>query len=257
MNIKVQLIALYTIIRRELTRIFRIWVQSLLGPIVNIFLYFLIFGNVVGKRIGQIDGIPYLEFIAPALIMLTAINSTYSNISSSFFLTRFQKNIEDMIVSPISNFVILLGFALSSMMRGLLVAIILNIIIYVFFSVAIKPNFYLIIDLVLTTALFSLIGFFNGLKAKNFDEIMLIPAFILTPLGYLGGIFFTINMLPEKWQAIAKLNPLMYIMDTFRMHSLNMEATHSTQTYLIIILISLSLTLMILKQMKKNVLLDN
>jgi ABC-2 type transport system permease protein len=256
MNFKVQLIAFYTIIRREISRVFRIWVQSLLGPIVNIFLYFLIFGNVVGRRIGDINGIPYLEFIAPALIMLTAINSTYSNISSSFFLTRFQKNIEDMIVSPISNCTILLGFALSSMIRGLLVAIILDLVIYVFFNVNIRPNISLTIDLILSTALFALIGFLNGLKARNFDDIMLVPSFILTPLGYLGGIFFTISMLPEKWQNIAKLNPLMYIIETFRMHALNLQAPHGATTYEIIILISLSLLFFILKQMKNNMLLE-
>lgn len=257
MNIKIQLVALYTIIRREVSRIFRIWVQSLLGPIVNVFLYFLIFGSVVGQRIGKIDGIPYLEFIAPALIMLSTINSTYSNVSSSFFLTRFQKNIEEMIVSPMSNFIIVLGFCISSMIRGILVALLLNVIIYLFFNIQIKPNAYLMLDLFLTTALFSLIGFTNGLKAKNFDDIMLIPSFILTPLGYLGGIFFTIQMLPEKWQTIANLNPLMYIMDTFRMHALQRMATHATATYEIMLGLIVILTYYILKQMKQKVLLES
>lgn len=256
MNIKIQLIALYTLIRREVSRIFRIWVQSLLGPIVNVFLYFLIFGSVVGKRIGSIDNIPYLEFIAPALIMLSTINSTYSNVSSSFFLTRFQKNIEEMLVSPMSNFVIVLGFCVSSMIRGIIVALLLNIIIYLFFNIHVSINVYLIIDILLATALFSLIGFVNGLKAKNFDDIMIIPSFILTPLGYLGGIFFTIQMLPEKWQTIAKLNPLMYIMDTFRMHALERVATHAMATYEIIIGLMIVLMLYILTEMERQVLLE-
>jgi ABC-2 type transport system permease protein len=257
MNIKVQSIALYTIIRREVSRIFRIWIQSLIGPIVNIFLYFLILGTIVGKRIGNINDIPYLDFIAPALIMLTAINSSYGNVSSSFFITRFQKNIEEMLVSPISNFIILLGFCFSSMVRGVVVAVILDVIIFLFFNIAILPNFYIIIDLLLVTALFSLIGFLNALKANNFDDVMIIPSFILTPLGYLGGIFFTINMLPEKWQTIAKLNPLMYIIDTFRMHALHLEATHAMTTYQIIIVSIVLLILFILNQMKKNILLQS
>jgi len=256
MKIKVQLIALYTIIRREITRIFRIWMQSLLGPIVNIFLYFLIFGSVVGKRIGAIDGIPYLKFIAPSLIMLTAINSTYTNISSSFFLMRFQKNIEELVVSPVSNFIILIGFCLSSILRGLLVALILNTIIYYLFDISISGSMLLVFDLTIATALFSLVGFINGLKARSFDEIMIIPSFILTPLGYLGGVFFTINMLPAKWQTIAKLNPLMYIIDTFRMHALNLKASHAPLTYLISAIIIIILTAFIIHQMNKKMLLD-
>jgi len=256
MNIKVQLIALYTIVRREVTRIFRIWMQSLLGPIVNIFLYFLIFGNIVGKRIGEIHGVPYLEFIAPSLIMLTAINSSYANISSSFFLVRFQKNIEEMVVSPISDFIILLGFCISSVLRGILIALILNLVIYLFFNISIKPNLNIMIDIILATTLFSLVGFINGLKARTFDEIMIIPSFILTPLGYLGGVFFTIDMLPEKWQTVAKFNPLMYMIDTFRVHALNLKTTDVSTTYVITIGCILSLTLFILNQMKKKILLD-
>jgi len=194
MNIKQHSIAIYTLIRREVVRIFRIWVQAFLGPITNLFLYFIIFGNIVGQRIGLIDGIPYIDFISPGLILIAAINTSYMHTTSSFFIVRFQKNIEEMLISPLSNFHILVGFVIGAIIRALLVTTIITLFITTFCKVKLHFSMQLLVDLILTCTIFSLAGFLNAIFAKDFDDIALVPSFILTPLGYLGGVFYNIQM---------------------------------------------------------------
>jgi len=250
-----QMIGLTTLIRREVNRIFRIWVQSLLGPIVTVFLYFLIFGNIIGHRIGAVNGIPYLQFIAPGLIIMATINSAYTNVASSFFVVRFQRNIEEMIISPMSNFNIMLGFVTAGIIRGSLVAAILSALIYLVFHVHLSFNLMMCLDIALTSTLFALAGFINGLYAKSFDDIVLIPSFLITPMAYLGGVFYTLDMLPPIWQQLARLNPLLYIITTFRAHAIAQELLHVERNYLIIVGLILILSVGILKSMKKNILL--
>jgi ABC-2 type transport system permease protein len=257
MKFRMQMIGLYTLIRRELVRIFRIWVQCLLGPIVTIFLYFLIFGNIVGQRIGAIEGVPYLQFIAPGLIMLAVINSAYTNVASSFFVARFQRNIEEMLISPISHFNIMLGFVIGGIFRGFLVAIILSMLIYLFFNVYLDFNVFTFIDIIFTSTIFALMGFMNGLYAKSFDDIVLIPTFIITPMAYLGGVFYTLNMLPASWQQLASFNPLFYIMNTFRSHVLNHHLQNLPINYLMNFSLIVILCLLIQRKMKINVLLNS
>lgn len=246
------MIALYTLIRQEFKRMCRIWVQAFLGPIISIFLYFLIFGNVMSERIGAIQGIPYLEFITPGLILISIINTSYMNVSSSLFICRFQKNIEEILVSPVSNNILLLGFILSGIIRGILVALMITLIVVVFFHV--NFNFQLIqfIDILLTSAIFSLIGFINGLYAKDFDDIAFIPSFILTPLCYLGGVFYSIGMLPSPWQEISKYNPLFYIIDMFRTDTLNLPQSSTLNIHQLIIVAIIILFFSGLKCMQRG-----
>lgn len=250
-----QMIGLSTLIRREVDRIFRIWVQSLLGPIVTVFLYFLIFGNIIGNRIGTVNGFPYLQFISPGLIIMATINSAYTNVASSFFVVRFQRNIEEMIISPMSNFNIMLGFVTAGIIRGSLVAAILSALIYLIFDVHLAFNLMMCLDILLTSTLFSLAGFINGLYAKSFDDIVLIPSFLITPMAYLGGVFYTLDMLPPMWQQIASLNPLFYVITTFRAHVIHQALAHVELNYLIIVSLILILGFGILRKMKQNILL--
>jgi|LauGreDrversion4_2_1035121.scaffolds.fasta_scaffold48684_2 ABC-2 type transport system permease protein len=255
MNLKQSSIALYTLIRREMKRLTRIWIQALLGPITNIFLYFLIFGNIIGQRIGSIHNVPYLEFIAPGLIIISVINTSYAHVTSSIFVVRFQRNIEEMIVTPMSNLTILMGFIFSGMIRGLLVAGVITSIIMLFFKVPLHLNIYTFMDIFATSALFALLGFLNGLVAKDFDELAFVPSFILTPLGYLGGVFYDINMLSQPWLNISKFNPLWYIIQSFRAHTLDQFDALATQTSCILISMISILLIVNLLLMKRSLLL--
>ena len=255
MNLKQSAIALYTLIRREMIRLKRIWIQALLGPITNIFLYFLIFGNIIGQRIGTIHNIPYLEFIAPGLIIISVINTSYAHVTSSIFVVRFQRNIEEMIVTPMSNLTILMGFIFSGMIRGFLVAGVIISIIMLFFKVPLYLGVHTIIDILATSALFSLLGFMNGLIAKDFDELAFVPSFVLTPLGYLGGVFYDINMLSQPWLDISKFNPLWYIIENFRAHSLMQYDAFATKTAFILLILISTFLVLNLQLMKKSLLL--
>ncbi|NBX85000.1 MAG: ABC transporter permease [Gammaproteobacteria bacterium] len=241
MNIKQHSIAIYTLIRREVVRIFRIWVQAFLGPITNLFLYFIIFGNIVGQRIGLIDGIPYIDFISPGLILIAAINTSYMHTTSSFFIVRFQKNIEEMLISPLSNFHILVGFVIGAIIRALLVTTIITLFITTFCKVKLHFSMQLLVDLILTCTIFSLAGFLNAIFAKDFDDIALVPSFILTPLGYLGGVFYNIQMLPHTWQEIAKYNPLYFMISTFRAHALDIPYAQTGTTLGIMVALAVTL----------------
>lgn len=209
-------IALYTLVRREIIRFFRIWSQTLLPPVISVFLYFIIFGSLIGSRIGQMGGVSYIEYIIPGMVMMAIITNSYANVVASFFSSKFQKNIEELLISPMPNSLILIGYSLGGIVRGVFVGI-LVIILSLFFAKLIMINFLVVLLVaILTSTTFALAGLLNGIYAKKFDDINLVPTFILTPLTYLGGIFYSIDLLPEFWQRVTYLNPIFYMVNAFR-----------------------------------------
>jgi ABC-2 type transport system permease protein len=216
MTLQQQWIALSTIVRKEIVRFTRIWVQTLLPPVITMSLYFVIFGTLIGSRIGQMGGFSYMEFVVPGLIMMSIITNSYSNVVSSFFGVKFQRSIEEVLVSPTPNYIILLGYVSGGVTRGLLVGFIVTLVSLLFTDLSIH-NFPVTISIVfLTSLVFALAGFFNAVFAKTFDDISIVPTFVLTPLTYLGGVFYSISLLPEFWQGISKLNPILYMVNAFR-----------------------------------------
>lgn len=211
-----QTTALLTITRKEIRRFTRIWLQTLLPPVITMTLYFVIFGALIGSRIGQMGGVDYMSFVAPGLIMMSVITNSYSNVASSFFSTKFQRSIEEILVSPTPNYIILLGFVLGGVARGLIVGLVVTLVSLFFTDLEIHNLPVTIAVVVLTAVLFAVAGFINALFAQSFDDISIIPTFILTPLTYLGGIFYSISMLPPFWQWASQLNPVLYMVNAFR-----------------------------------------
>lgn len=216
MTFSQQFIAFKTIVYKEILRFARIWVQTILPPAITTTLYFVIFGNLIGSQIGEMDGFSYMEYIVPGLILMTIITNSYSNVVSSFYGSKFQKHVEELIVSPVSNSVILLGYVAGGVARGLAVGIVVTLISLFFADLSIQHVGLTLVTIILTAFLFSLGGFINAVYAKSFDDISIVPTFILTPLTYLGGIFYSIKMLPEFWQTASLANPILYMVNTFR-----------------------------------------
>lgn len=209
-------IALYTLTRKEITRYFRIWTQTLLPSPISMVLYFVIFGSLIGPRIGQIDGHNYIEYLAPGLIMMAVINNSFANVVASFFGAKFQRNIEEMFVAPMSSWVILLGFILGGISRGCIVGLIVTCVALFFTKLQVHHIGVVIIVVLCTSMLFSLAGLLNAIFSRKFDDINIIPTFILTPLTYLGGVFYSINMLTPFWQKLSYFNPILYMINAFR-----------------------------------------
>lgn len=216
MSFKEEFTGFKTIARKETTRVFRIWTQTLFPPVITITLYFLIFGSLIGSRIGEMGGFDYMAFIVPGLIMMSVITNSYSNTSASFFGAKFQKSIEEMLVSPLSTFTIICGFLVGGLIRSLVVAVIVTIISMLFTDLAFHNIFIVISIVILTSLLFSLGGLINGIFARNFDDVMIFSVFVLTPLTYLGGVFYSISLLPQFWQIVSLLNPILYMVNAFR-----------------------------------------
>ena len=236
MNWQQMWVAYCTIVRKEVTRFTRIWQQTLLPPIITTSLYFVIFGNLIGERIGTMGGFRYMDFIVPGLILMSVITSSYANVSSSFFGAKFQKSIEEIQVSPTPNSVILLGYVTGGMTRGLLVGCVVTMV-SMFFSDLSVHNLAVMISIILLTALlFALGGFLNGLFARKFDDVSIVPTFILTPLTYLGGIFYSINLLPNFWQGVSHFNPILYMINGFRYGFLGVSDINLVFSYFIIII---------------------
>lgn len=209
-------VAFKTIVTKEIIRWTRIWSQTLLPPAITMTLYFVIFGNLIGSRVGEMDGFGYMEYIVPGLIMMSVITSSYGNVVSSFFSAKYQRSIEEMMVSPVSNWVILFGFVGGGVLRGLLTGLIVTIIASFFVELKVY-NAYVVVSVVfLTSVLFAIGGFLNALFARKFDDVAIVPTFILTPLTYLGGVFYSISLLPEFWQGVSKANPIIYMVNAFR-----------------------------------------
>ncbi len=210
------LVALATIVRREVNRILHIWGQTLMPPAITMTLYFLIFGGLIGSRVGTMDGIPYMDFIVPGLVMMSVIQNSYGNISSSFFGAKFGRHVEELLVSPMPNWVILGGYVAGAVLRGLMVGAIVLLIAMCFTRVRIPHPLVTIGAVLLGATIFSLAGFVNAVYAKKFDDIAIVPTFILTPLTYLGGVFYSIKLLPGWAEAATHANPIFYMVNAFR-----------------------------------------
>jgi len=209
-------VAFSTLLTREIRRFIRIWPQTLLPPAITMTLYFVIFGNLIGQRIGEMNGFAYIEYIAPGIIMMAVINNAYANVASSFFSAKFQNHIEELLIAPIPNYLILAGYVMGGVARGLLVGIIVTIVALFFTKLHVQHLFITLSMVILSAVLFSLGGFINAIYGKSFDQIAIIPTFILTPLTYLGGIFYSIDLLPEFWQQASLFNPILYMVNAFR-----------------------------------------
>ena len=216
MNRQQQLIALQTIVIKEIRRFMRIWMQTLLPPAITMSLYFVIFGNLVGSRIGNMGGFQYMQYIVPGLIMMSVITNSYANVVSSFYSAKFQRNVEEMLVSPVPNAIILIGFVLGGVARGIAVGIIVTCLSLFFTHLTMHHVGVIIYTVVMTAVLFSLGGFINAVYAKSFDDISIVPTFVLTPLTYLGGVFYSIQLLAPFWQGLSLLNPIVYMVNAFR-----------------------------------------
>ena len=253
MRIKQQTIAFYTLVRRELVRMFRIASQVFLPPVITTALYFLIFGSLVGNRIGPIQGVSYVMFIAPGLIMMSIITNAYGNVSTSLFSVRFQKSIEEILISPINNSLLLLGYVFGGILRGVIVAILVFAVSGFFMTLHIHNVMLTVLVVVLVSAVFSLAGFTNAMLARNFDDVMLVPTFILTPLTYLGGVFYSTNMLPPIWQTISHFNPILYMVSALRHAMIDQGEVNLTISMLLICLMLGLLIAMNLMMLKKGI----
>jgi len=205
-----------TIVIREFSRIIRIWGQTIVPPAITATLYFIIFGSLIGRRIGDMGGFDYMQYIAPGLIMMSVITNSYGNVVSSFFGAKFGRHIEELLVSPLPNWLIVLGYVAGGVLRGLLVGLVVTVIALFFTRLHVEHPFIVVAAVLLTSLVFSLMGFLNAVFAKNFDQITFVPTFILTPLTYLGGVFYSITMLPDWAQHLSKANPVLYMVNAFR-----------------------------------------
>ncbi|MGB1221666.1 MAG: ABC transporter permease [Alcanivoracaceae bacterium] len=209
-------IAFVTIVTREVRRFLRIWPQTLLPPAITMSLYFVIFGNLIGSRIGDMGGFDYMQYIVPGLIMMSVIQNSYGNVVSSFFGTKFQHSIEEMLVSPMSSLIILLGFVAGGVARGVMVGAIVTALSLFFTDLALTNVLVTFAVVIMTAVLFSLGGMVNAIFANKFDDIAIVPTFVLTPLTYLGGVFYSIDLLPEFWRGVSLFNPIVYMVNAFR-----------------------------------------
>lgn len=216
MSPRLQWIAFTTILRKEIRRFTRIWVQTLIPPAITMALYFVIFGTLIGSRIGMMSGFDYMSFVVPGLIMMSVISNSYSNVVSSFYSAKFTRSVEELLVSPTPNYIILSGYIVGGSIRGLAVGAIVTCLSLFFTDLRVEQPLVTVSVIFLSSLLFSTAGFINAVYANSFDDISIIPTFVLTPLTYLGGVFYSISMLPEFWQGVSKLNPILYMVNVFR-----------------------------------------
>jgi ABC-2 type transport system permease protein len=205
-----------TMIRKESVRIFRIWPQTLLPPLITQSLYFVIFGGFIGSRVGLVGGVPYMAFVIPGLVMMAVIQNSFSNTVSSFFSAKFMRNIEEIMVSPTPDWVMLAGFTTGGIIRGVVIGGLVYAVSAVFARPTVAHPWAVVLFLFLTSVLFSLAGFLNAIFAKKFDDVSIFSTFVLIPLTYLGGVFYSIEQLPPFWQSISRFNPILYMVDGFR-----------------------------------------
>lgn len=235
MNIALNLVAVRTIVRKEMIRVLRIWVQTIVPPAITMTLYFIIFGNLIGRRIGTMEGFDYMQYIAPGLIMMSVITNSYGNVVSSFFGAKFGRHIEEMLVSPMSSSTIIVGHVAGGVLRGVLVGTLVTIIALFFTRLNVEHPLIVISVVLLSSIVFSLAGFINAIFARKFDDISIVPTFVLTPLTYLGGVFYSISLLPEFWQTVSKGNPILYMVNAFRYGILGVSDISIAHAYTILI----------------------
>lgn len=229
-------IAFYTILFREILRFLRIWKQTIIPPVITTTLYYLIFGKLIGSRIGEMGGHSYIVFIIPGVVLMAVISHSYANVVSSFFMGKYQKNIEEIIIAPVSNVAILLGYIGGGVARGLVVGITVFIVSLFFSSIDVYSYSYMILIIILTSILFSFGGFINAIYAKTFDDISVIPTFVITPFTYLGGVFYSIDLLPQFWQTVSLFNPVLYMVNGFRYGMIGVSDTSPLMSVAIIII---------------------
>lgn len=229
------MVAFLTIVRREIRRFMRIWPQTLLPPAITMTLYFAIFGNLIGSRIGEMGGFSYMQYIVPGLIMMSIITNSYANVSASFYSAKFQHNVQELLVSPTPNWIILMGYVVGGVTRGLLVGLMVTLLSLFFTNMNLENVFITIIVVFLTAVLFSLGGFVNAVYAKSFDDISIVPTFVLVPLTYLGGVFYSIDLLPPFWQNMTLLNPVLYMVNAFRFGVLGVSDINVAYALVIIV----------------------
>lgn len=235
MNTTEKLIALKTLFVKEILRFARIWIQTIVPPVITVALYFVIFGNLIGSQLDDVKGYRYIDFIVPGMIMMSVITNAYANVVSSFYSSKFQKHIEEMLVSPMPNYIIIWGFVSGGIARGVIVGIAVTLVATFFTDIQFHNLPLLIVVTLLTCILFALAGFINAIYANSFDDISLIPTFVLTPLTYLGGIFYSIDMLPEFWRNLSFANPILYMVDTFRTSMLGIKDINTSISLAIVI----------------------
>ncbi|MEJ2533012.1 MAG: ABC transporter permease [Halioglobus sp.] len=216
MTAREQYVAFMTIVRKEIKRYLRIWTQTLLPSAITMSLYFVIFGTLIGSRIGDMGGFTYMQFVVPGLIMMAIVTNSYSNVVSSFFGSKFNHSVEELLVSPTPNYVILMGYVVGGITRGLFVAVVVTLVSLFFTRIHVHSYLVVVVVVFMTSTLFALAGFINAVYANNFDDISIIPTFVLTPLIYLGGVFYSMDLLPAFWANVSKLNPLVYVVNAFR-----------------------------------------
>lgn len=253
MNTQKNMVAFKTIIVKEILRFMRIWVQTLVPPAIMMTLYFVIFGNLIGSKIGDMDGFAYIEYIVPGLIMMSVITNSYSNVVAAFFNAKFYGHVQEMLISPIPNHIILLGYIAGGMARGILVGIIVTLVSLFFSDLTIKHPLITIGILLLTSMLFSIAGFINAVYAKNFDDISIVPTFILTPLTYLGGVFYSMTMLSDFWQTVSLANPVLYMVNGFRYGILGESDINPVTSFVLIIIFTAILYTIAYQLLKRGI----
>lgn len=236
MNAQEKLTAFYTIVVKEIRRFTRIWIQTVLPAAITTALYFVIFGNLIGSQIGDMAGYRYIDYIVPGLILMSVITNSYANVVSSFYSARFQRNVEEMLVSPVPNYIILSGFVCGGVARGMIVGFAVTLVSLFFTNIQLHNVLVIISMVFLTSVLFSLGGFINAVYARNFDDISIVPTFILAPLSYLGGIFYTIELLSEFWRSVSLFNPILYMVNAFRYGFLGVTDINVLLSYIMVMI---------------------
>jgi ABC-2 type transport system permease protein len=253
MTLQQQWVAFTTIVTKEVMRFVRIWVQTVLPAMITMGLYFVIFGHLIGSQLAPIQGYNYIEYIVPGIILMAIINNSYANVVSSFFSSKFQRHIEEMLISPMPNYLILLGYVGGGMMRGLIVGVAVTAVAAVFANLHMHNLVVVVFVVILTSMLFSLAGLINAIYAKTFDDISIIPTFVLTPLTYLGGIFYSVDMLPSFWQHVSLVNPILYMINAMRYGMLGVSDIDVRLALLIVVGFVVALYLFALYLLRKGV----
>jgi len=234
-NVALNITAIRTIVRKEVIRVLRIWVQTIVPPAITMTLYFIIFGNLIGSRIGPMDGYDYMQYIAPGLIMMSVITNSYGNVVSSFFGAKFGGHVQEMLVSPMSNAAIVIGHVAGGVIRGLLVGSLVTVVALMFTRLKVEHPLITLSMVLLSSIVFALAGFVNAVFAKKFDDISIVPTFVLTPLTYLGGVFYSISLLPDLWRTLSLVNPILYMVNAFRYGILGASDISIGWAYLIVL----------------------
>jgi len=242
-----------TIVIKEVSRFTRIWVQTILPPAISMTLYFVIFGGLIGPRIGTMNGFDYIDYIAPGIIMMSIINNSYANVVSSFYGAKFQRHIEEMLVAPIPNFIILAGFVTGGIVRGLMVGAVVTVVALFFTDLQLHSFTITFAVVLMTSIVFSLAGMINAIFANKFDDISIIPTFVLTPLIYLGGVFYSVDLLPEFWQKVSAFNPVLYMVNAFRYGMLGESDISIVHAFIMLIVFTITLLIISLQLLSRGV----